>query len=154
MTTYVTISLDLPVAIFCMIAEVLASATFIYALSKRGARGKIVTGYAPTYKSSQMNAAFFQGYARVLMAILSLGFLLFEILVIVRGQWFTTIRNRVIRGVLYLLKGIAALGSVGSLGIAAGSFEIIAAAVLIFIELCFVSKRNDAARGDGFKAAQ
>lgn len=140
-TTYVTISLDIPVAVLCMIGEVLASATFIYALAKRGVNSKITTGFAPTYeKSSQVNGGFFLGYTRILMAVVSLGFLLFEILVIIRGHWFTTIRNRLIRGVLYLLKGIAALGAVGSLGIAAGSFEIIAAAVLIVIELFFVKR--------------
>lgn len=154
-TTYeVKITLDLPVAIFCMVAEVLASATFIFALSKRGARGTIVTGFAPSEASGRKNAGFFLGYARVLMAIVSLCLLLFELLIIIRGQWFTTIRNRIIRGVLYLLKGIAALGCVGNLGIAAGSFEIISAAVLFVIEAFFMRRASTTPRNDGFKAAE
>ena len=154
-TKYVKISLDIPVAVLCMVAEILASATYIYALSKRHVNGKVVTGYGINYKNSQMNSSFFLGYTRILMASLSIGFLLFEILVIVRSNWITTIRNRIIRGVVYLLKGIAALGAVGSLGIAAGSFEIIAATVLIIVELFFVNRlKSNQGTSDGFKAAQ
>ena len=150
------ISIDVPVAVFCMIAEILASAVYIYALSKQKVNSTILTGYAPSNKEFAMaNRGLFLGYTRILMAILSLLFLIFEILIIVRGRWFTTIKNRMIRGVMYLLKGIAALGCVGDFGIAAGSFEIIAAAVLIVVEaIAIFNARGNKTSSDGFRAAE
>ena len=134
-----SIALDRITAICAIVSNALILATYIYFLDKNYRSSHITTGYGPKYS---VNLNFFYMYTAILNVIFSIAAIVFEIIIMIKEQWFTSIKNRILRGSLYLIIGIVTLGICNDLGIAAGSIEIIVASVMIILELIGMFSSN------------
>lgn len=128
----VSIALDRITAICAIISNILVLATHIYFLDKNYTSSKVRTGYSPKQNG---NILFFTMYAAILNVIVTILAILFEIVIMIKEQWFTSIKNRFLRGTLYLIIGIVTLGLMNDLGIAAGSIQIMVSVAMIILEL-------------------
>ena len=134
-----SIALDRITAICAIVSNALILATYIYFLDKNYRSSHITTGYGPKYS---VNLNFFYMYTAILNVIFSIAAIVFEIIIMIKEQWFTSIKNRILRGSPYLIIGIVTLGICNDLGIAAGSIEIIVASVMIILELIGMFSSN------------
>ncbi|KAH0785776.1 hypothetical protein GPJ56_010338 [Histomonas meleagridis] len=137
----VVLSIDFILAIAACIALILVAATYITYLNKHWWGGSIKVGCSPK-DAWGCNSAFYASCTSVIMTITALCFAIFEIGIIFKGAWFTSIKNRLVRAVFYLLQGMMTLGMMNDLGIAAGSIEMIVAGVMIIIEVFFICKNR------------
>jgi hypothetical protein len=78
-----------------------------------------------------VNNGWYYGYSLFAFGLISLLFAVAELGLIIKPDWFSFVDSPILRAVIYVLKGIATLGTSNDLGIAAGSLEIIIGAVMI-----------------------
>ena len=138
-TKVVVLSVDFILAIVACLSLILVAATYITYLNKNWWGGSPKVGCGPRTWNCQ-NYSFYACCTSFIMTIVALAFAIFELGIVFKGQWFTSIKNRLFRAALYLLQGVMTLGVMSDLGIAAGSIEIIVAAVMIIIEVFFIFK--------------
>ena len=132
------IKLDTPLAIATMLIQVLSGVAYIYYWNARSyifKEARLHTGIASNYW--WINRNFFAAYVSLIFIVISFLFVAIEILLLVKPGMAKFLQVRFIRGVFYLLKGIATLGVSADLGVAAGSLEIVNGAVLIIIDVFF-----------------
>lgn len=151
--------IELPLMILCCFAQLLASAAYIFGLLERYSRiATIKTGHSPSARPENYN--FLVKYYWTIMAFFSLACMIIEVILFVKKDILMALRSRIVRGLFYFFKGLGTLGAAGNIGIAAGSFEIICAIVLIAIEAIFIVRGGRGAEGgyqdardDGFRQA-
>ena len=138
-TKVVVLPVDFILAIVACLSLILVAATYITYLNKMWWVGSPRIGCGPRDWNCN-NHTFYHSATSVVMTIIALAFAIFELGIVFKGHWFTSIKNRLFRAALYLLQGVMTLGVMSDLGIAAGSIEIIVAAVMIIIEVFFIFK--------------
>ena len=87
------------------------------------------------------NIRFSQEASIFLFAVLAYVFIISELGLIFKAQWFAWIQSRTVRSIIYILKGIPTLGICGDLGIAAGVIELITGAINLLYDI-IVNKGN------------
>ena len=91
-----------------------------------------------------VNYGYFIQFSLFMFGLIALIFAIIEIGLFIVPQFFEFANSMVLRGVVYILVGIAVLGAANDLGIAAGSMSIIIGAVMLilgFIETGFNCKK-------------
>ncbi|KAH0785775.1 hypothetical protein GPJ56_010337 [Histomonas meleagridis] len=131
----VVININLVITIYCIIAEIISGAAFANTCSRRGV-GKIYSGYSPSNsENNNRNGNFYFWSSCLAFCLISFFYALVEFGLIFQTKYTSYFEVGYIRGIIYCVKGICCLGVSGDLGVAGGSLEIIAAAILIILEV-------------------
>ena len=121
------------IAVLCFCAEVLSGASYFFFFDK-GNFGKteIHVGNAPE-KYVGINSNFYMAYSLFVFGLISLIFAVAELGLLLFPQFFGFAKSPLLRSLLYILKGIATLGTSADLGIAAGIIEMFAGVVVFLL---------------------
>ena len=130
----VTINVDFVLSIVGIFVQTFSSIVCIYWMSTNYYNPSIEAGESV---ESTTNNAFFVIYIMFMLTVLSILSLAVEIGLMIKAEWFARVQSRLLRGLIYLLKGIGLLSVCGDLGISGGTFEI-AAGVLYTAHILFV----------------
>ena len=138
----ITIDVQFLVKVYCFCSQVLSAIAYICSASK-ASYVSIRVGCSPEHwrrwgcwgSYRYNNEDFFLAYNSIFFTIFSIFFALVEIGILVKFKYAKLFRKNYIRGIVYILKGIATLGVTASLGIAAGILEIIGGCAQIILEL-------------------
>ncbi|KAK8890453.1 hypothetical protein M9Y10_035229 [Tritrichomonas musculus] len=100
---------------------------------------KITSGYSPDGKKGKWdykkdaNIGFYLDFSRLALGLVCLIFAIIEILLIFIPDKLTMVDSPLLRGIIYIISGIAVLGCANDLGIAAGALQMaIGLALVIF----------------------
>lgn len=131
------ININLWLGILCIIAEALATAAYANYLDYIGKCPKLHS-YSPKKANVARNMGFTAWITGLVLCVVSIFFVIAEIIILIKPDWLSAINNHLLRGIIYLAKSIATLGISGDLGVAAGSFEIICAflCIILFVFFC------------------
>ena len=126
--------------IYAICIEIIVGAAFAYYLSKTYKWKTIKLGAPASSKKvcsvtdPQFNLAsceklsnnyyYFTQFVCCWFAFLSFFFVIAEIALLFKSNWFYLVSPRFVRGIIYILKGVCALGVAADLGIASGFLEI------------------------------
>lgn len=111
---------------FC--TNVIAAAAFFYNFE---GHGKIYSGHAPD--EGWWNYGYYVSFSLFAFGLICLIFAVIEILLLIIPDKLSFIDSPILRGVVYIITGIAVLGCANDLGIAAGALQlIIGLAMVIF----------------------
>lgn len=112
---------------FCI--NVIAAAAYFYNFD---GDAKIHSGYEPS-KHGSRNSYFYYNFSMFAFGLICLIFAIIEILLIFIPDKLTMVDSPLLRGIVYIISGIAVLGLANDLGIAAGALQmIIGVALVIF----------------------
>lgn len=128
------------VSILAFIIEIITCASYFNMFS---GKGRVKTGHKPSDGGGWGNMGYYCDFSVFALGILSLTFAIVELLMVLRGfvsalqsiKFLEILESPILRGVVYIVKGIATLGTSGDLGIAAGSLELIIGVVIIVLSL-------------------
>lgn len=102
------------------------------------------------WDTSANNFKFFKGMSVLLFAVLSYVFIVSELGLIFKAEWFVWIQSRFVRGVIYILMGVPTLGVCGDLGLSAGIIMMIAGIIDILYTIIF--DRSSTTQSTGFQS--
>jgi hypothetical protein len=131
--------------------QVIAAASYFYHFDKIGHGSEVQTGRAPKNPAGFINVGWYRSYSLFAFGTISLILAVCELTSIVGRQLFLFMDSMVVRGGIYILKGIATLGTSNDLGVAAGSMEIILGGTLIlavFVESCLECRKRGCLEDD------
>ena len=77
------------------------------------------------------NQGYYLNFSLFALGLCCLLFAVAEIGLMIKPDWFKFVDSPILRGIVYIISGIAVLGCSGDLGIAAGSLQLIIGVVLI-----------------------
>ena len=104
--------------------------------------GEVKTGYSPSSDYGRFgNSTYYANFSMLAFGLISLFFAVVEFFIMIAGCWakgrevFKVFDSMILRGIVYVVKGIATLGASGDLGIAAGAMEMIVGAAMIIYAL-------------------
>ena len=120
--------------IVCILAaciQIIVGASCFYTYDKGHWDNHLDSGWAP--KHVGVNIGYFYGFALFMFGLIALIFAVIEIGLFIVPQFFEFANSMVLRAVVYILVGIAVLGTSADLGIAAGSMSIIIGAVMLVL---------------------
>jgi hypothetical protein len=131
-----TFSVNWVIGILAFCIEVIAGAAYFYQYDHTAGHNGIHSGCTPKEAVGWWgcnNMAWYASYSLFGFGLISLLFAVAEIGLLLKPDWFAVVDSYVLRGIVYIIKGIATLGVSGDLGIAGGALELIIGAVeLIF----------------------
>ena len=129
--------------IVCILAacvQIIVGAACFYQYDYNGESGKLHSGYEPPKHGHDrdhwygwVNSHYFIQFSLFMFGLIGLIFAVIEIGLFIVPQFFEFANSMVLRGVVYVLVGIAVLGAANDLGIAAGSMSIIIGAVMLIL---------------------
>ena len=131
--------------IVCIIAacvDIIVGASCFYHYDRIHHDSHLESGWEPEHV--WVNQGYFILFSLFMFGLIGLIFAVIEIGLFIVPQFFEFANSMVLRGVIYVLVGIAVLGTSADLGIAAGSMSIIVGAVMLilgFIETGFNCKK-------------
>lgn len=137
----ITINLNLLFSFLFIVSQVLSGSAYAVVLSNTNAQ-KVHAGYKPSDSNGLVNLEFFMWFYVLALCIVSFFFVIVEIALIFKLSYTKMFEVCIIRGAIYLFKGIATLGVAGDLGIAAAAFEFLSALILIVLEV--IARRSPA----------
>ncbi|OHT12591.1 hypothetical protein TRFO_03611 [Tritrichomonas foetus] len=91
----------------------------------------VETGCNPGNYGRFCNASFYMAFSVFALGLVCLIFAIAELGLMIKPDWFSFVDSPFLRGIVYILSGIAVLGASGDLGIAAGALQMIIGVVLI-----------------------
>ena len=143
----VTINVNFVLSIVCIVAQLLSGCSFANDITKR--RFQPLEPCSPSdykaFRCGLSNDLFSVNYFDVVFCILSWFMLLVEVGLLAGFSYAMYFNSDLIRGLIYLFKGIACLGTSNNLGIGVGAFEICSGSVLIILGIITLVK----SRGEG-----
>lgn len=113
--------------------EVIAGAScfYMYDKSNYGDANKVESGYAPKYYG--VNASYYVLCSLFIYGLISLVMAVCELGLVIVPQYFKFVDSVILRVVIYVLTGIAILGTSADLGIAAASMQWIISLVMLIV---------------------
>ena len=135
------VNLQFVIYILSFCVQVIVCAAYFNDYSNHGNCDGIKSGYSPS-KGYSVNSCHYYNFSLLAFGIISLLFAICELGLAIAPDKFKFVDSDVLRGVVYILKGIATLGVSNDLGIAAGSMEIIVGAVLLILVIFNMIKKK------------
>lgn len=143
----VVINIDLLLSVLSFIGEVLSGAAFSYQASRLHWASVVPCTVANWDKWNGCGSDhFFRLYMSILFAIVSFFMVLVEIGLMANINMAFYFADNILRGCIYVLKGIACLGVANDLGIASGSIEIAFGSLVLLFGLFLVARKNRSGR--------
>ena len=136
------VNLQFVIYILSFCVQVIVCAAYFNEYSHRSCDSSIKSGYAPNEKYGSVNFCHYFNFSLLAFGIISVLFAICELGLAIAPDKFKFVDSDVLRGVVYILKGIATLGVSNDLGIAAGSLEIIVGAVLLILVIFNMIKKK------------
>ncbi|KAH0794135.1 hypothetical protein GPJ56_002013 [Histomonas meleagridis] len=133
------------VAFVCAGAQVLSGATFIYYYSKyiTDKTPSVTLGCTPQPRwngcSGSANLGWYLTFSLFAFGIMSFIFGIAEIGLLFFTKYFSAVSSPLLRGLVYVLKGLAVFGVAGDLGISAGVIEMVCGAFLVIFWILTVT---------------
>lgn len=123
---------------FCI--NVIAAAAYFF--NFRGGQD-ISSGHAPKEHGhkTDYNLWFYVEFSRFAFGLICLIFAVIEILLIFIPDKLTMVDSPLLRGIVYIISGIAVLGCASDLGIAAGALQMIIGVVLVIFGIIGMVKK-------------
>lgn len=139
----VVINIDMLLSVLSFIAEVLSGAAFSYQASKlHWASVKPCSVENWTKWKGCGGDHFFTLYMCILFAIVSFFMVIVEVGLMANVSLAFYLADNVLRGCIYVFKGIACLGVANDLGVGCGSIEIAFGGLVLLFGLYLVARRN------------
>jgi hypothetical protein len=103
-------------------SQVIAAASYFYHYNRIGHGWEVKIGFAPNDPGGFVNAEWFESYSIFALGLFSLVLAVSGFGILLAEDWFLDRMH--IFGIVFILKGLATLGTSNDLGVAAGSIEI------------------------------
>ncbi|EAY04677.1 hypothetical protein TVAG_474750 [Trichomonas vaginalis G3] len=115
--------------------EIIATAScfYMYDHIADGHSSTVASGYSP--KHYKVNLEYYSLVSLFMFGMISLIMAIAELGLVFMPQYFKFVDSTILRAVIYILTGVAIIGTSADLGIAAGSMQFIIATVMIIIYL-------------------
>ena len=113
----------LAILAFCI--NVIAAAAYFNMFR---AEGEVHAGHDP---NSHWNIYYYSNFSLLALGLCCLFFAVAEIGLMIKPDWFSFVESMILRGIVYIISGIAVIGASGDLGIAAGALQLFIGVVLI-----------------------
>lgn len=144
----VVINVNFVLSILSIVIQFLAGCAFANDVTKRGVKlGKIESCGPSGYKAGTCgfgNDVFSVNYFDVVLCVLSFFMLFVEVGLLAGFSYAMYFNSDLIRGLIYIFKGVACLGASGDLGVAAGALEMTVGLILFILGIItFVKTRGE-----------